>query len=400
MRKTVPFEALDTANLMVDAVYQCAPGKGVEGEPVSRLLRVANLGGFRTSGKGAAKKFVVLYTTGENKNWPDYLDTATGRFVYYGDNQRPGGELHDTPLKGNRLLRNAFEAIHAAPPRRNEVSPFFVFHREPDDCGVYTVRFRGLAVPGERGLPATEDLVAVWKTAEGERFQNYRAVFTILDAATIEREWISSLLAGKPDQALAPKAWTRWVKTGAYTPLISEPTQNIRSLEDQAPDTALKISIIEVVYEHFKPAPHHFERFAARIYQLQGQRVFIDQITRPSVDGGRDAVGRYMLGLPEDPVHVEFALEAKCYAPAVGGRSASTVGVKELARLISRLRNRQFGVLVTTSAVSKQAYQELREDGHPVIILSGKDIAEILIKNGYNTLEGVKRLLEGEFSVG
>jgi hypothetical protein len=400
MRKTIPFTELDSASLMVDAIYQCAGGKGVEGEPVSRLLRVANMGGFRSSGQGAAKKLVVLYTTGENKNWPDYLDTASGRFLYYGDNQRPGSELHDTPLKGNRLLRNAFEAIHAIPPRRNEVPPFFVFHREPDACGIYTVRFKGLAVPGERGLPATEDLVAVWKTTGGERFQNYRAVFTILDAATIEREWINSLLAGRPDASRAPKAWTKWVRSGAYTPLVSEPTQTIRSIEEQTPDTPLRISILEGVYEHFKPAPHQFERFAAYIYKLQGQRVFIDEITRPSADGGRDAVGRYMLGLPEDPVHVEFALEAKCYAPPSEGRSATTVGVKDLARLISRLRNRQFGVLVTTSAVSRQAYQELREDGHPVIILSGKDIAEILIKNGYNTVEGVRRLLGAEFATG
>jgi hypothetical protein len=397
MPKTVSFEDLDAADLSVDALYQCALGKGVEGEPVSKLLKVANLGGFRTAGQGNAKKLVVLYTTGENKNWPDSLDAATGRFIYYGDNQKPGSDLHDTPLRGNKLLKNAFEAIHASPARRQEVPPFFVFQREPDGNGVYTVKFKGLAVPGERSLPATEDLVAVWKTTGGARFQNYRAIFTILDAAIIQREWINSLLSGQPDESCAPKAWTKWVQTGAYTPLISEPTQTIRSLEEQAPDTPLKKDILEEIYTHFKPAPHQFERFAARIYQLQGQRVFIDEITRASADGGRDAVGRYMLGLPEDPVHVEFALEAKCYAPGGDGRQQTTVGVKELARLISRLRNRQFGVLVTTSAVSRQAYQELREDGHPVIVLAGKDIADILIKNGYNTKEAVKRLLADEF---
>ena len=54
-----------------------------------------------------------------------------------------------------------------------------------------------------------------------------------------------------------------------------------------------------------------------------------------------------------------FALEAKCYAPGHG------VGVRETSRLISRLRYRQFGVLVTTSHLDSQAYQEIREDGHP-----------------------------------
>jgi hypothetical protein len=44
-----------------------------------------------------------------------------------------------------------------------------------------------------------------------------------------------------------------------------------------------------------------------------------------------------------DRISLDFALEAKCYAPENG------VGVKELSRLISRLRHRQFGILVTTS---------------------------------------------------
>ena len=43
---------------------------------------------------------------------------------------------------------------------------------------------------------------------------------------------------------------------------------------------------------------------------------------------------------------------------------------------------RQFGVLVTTSYVARQAYKEIREDTHPVIIISGKDIVETLKKAG------------------
>jgi hypothetical protein len=40
------------------------------------------------------------------------------------------------------------------------------------------VIFRGLAVPGVEGEPA-DDLVAIWRSKKGERFQNYRAKFTI-----------------------------------------------------------------------------------------------------------------------------------------------------------------------------------------------------------------------------
>ena len=43
------------------------------------------------------------------------------------------------------------------------------------------------------------------------------------------------------------------------------------------------------------------------------------------------------------------------------------------------LRHRQFGMLVTTSFLADQAYQELIEDGHPIVVCAGGDIAELLI---------------------
>ena len=91
---------------------------------------------------------------------------------------------------------------------------------------------------------------------------------------------------------------------------------------------------------------------------MHDRRVIIDQITRASIDGGRDAICRYVLGLDDDPVYVEFALEAKCYSPGIGGTEVNTVGVRHISRLISRLRHRQFGVLVTTSAIARQGYEE------------------------------------------
>ena len=56
-----------------------------------------------------------------------------------------------------------------------------------------------------------------------------------------------------------------------------------------------------------------------------------------------------------------------------------------MSRLISRLRHREFGVMVTTSAVDKQAYEEIRTDGHPIVVMSGRDITDTLIENGIST---------------
>jgi hypothetical protein len=156
---------------------------------------------------------------------------------------------------------------------------------------------------------------------------------------------------------------------------------------------------LECVWSHFQDAPIAFEAFAARVYQMTDQRVIIDEITRGTIDGGRDAIGRYLLGLPDDPVYAEFSLEAKCYRPPINGLVPNTVGVKEVSRLISRIRHRQFGVLVTTSLVARQAYEEVREDRHPILFISGRDVAEILISNGFNTVERVTALLASEFLV-
>jgi hypothetical protein len=109
------------------------------------------------------------------------------------------------------------------------------------------------------------------------------------------------------------------------------------------------------------------------------------------VDGGRDAIGIYRLAPVADRISLDFALEAKCY------ESGNSVGVKELARLISRLRYREFGILVTTSYLAQQAYEELRSDRHPVVVISGSDIAAILVHAGLATPEAVKQWRIAEF---
>jgi len=396
--KLFRYGELGKSDLIIDAVYEGGGSVGELGDPISKILPgCGNMGGFRASGKGIYKKFVVLYTSGEHKDWPDNIDINSGRFTYYGDNQKPGHELHDTNKKGNLLLKNAFEWLHSNPLNLEKVPPFFVFVKFPTELSARSVQFKGLAVPGFPGMTATEDLVAVWKTTNNLRFQNYRSTFTILDEAVISRKWLEDISKGSTITQNTPKTWRLWKEKGVYVPLFSEPTTAIRSLEEQMPLNLLQAKILNAVYNHFKDTPLAFEFFAAKIFQMLDSRVIIDEVTRGAVDGGRDAIGRYLLGLPDDPIYVEFSLEAKCYRPNLRGVKLNSVGVKEVSRLISRLRHRQFGILVTTSAVGRQAYSEIREDRHPVIIICGRDIAEILINRGFNTQRIVKQMLENEF---
>ena len=71
-----------------------------------------------------------------------------------------------------------------------------------------------------------------------------------------------------------------------------------------------------------------------------------------------------------------------------------------MSRLISRLRHRQFGILVTTSYVDIQAYREIKEDRHPIIVLAATDIAELLRNNGYTDPDSVQAWLEQNFAFG
>lgn len=393
---------------MIDAIYESSHDGQLRGEPVSKLLPgLGNMGGFRMSGRGIDKRLIGLFTTGEDKDWPDTLDLNTGQFIYFGDNKKPGHEIHDTGPGGNKVLKRTFDLLHGDVNSRAIIPPFLIFKKHPTEQGSRSVQFKGIAVPGYPGMTATEDLVAVWKTTDRQRFQNYKAVFTVLDIPVVSRLWITDILNGVTDSRHAPAAWLTWLSSGRYTPLTSEPTTIIRSEAEQLPDTPLKAAVLKEVWRHFDHGDKNektrrafiFERFAARVFQMLDQRVIIDEITRGVVDGGRDAVGRYLLGLSDDPVYAEFALEAKCYRPGIDGEKSNTVGVKETSRLISRIRHRQFGVLVTTSTVNRQAYEEMRSDRHPIIFICGRDIAEILIKAGFNTVESVKTLLTSEFSV-
>ena len=202
-------------------------------------------------------------------------------------------------------------------------------------------RAGGAGISGFPGLPSTSDLVSVWKTTKGQLFQNYRSVFTVLDIPVVPRAWLNGLNSSRVGIA-APPAWKEWVDTGRYRPLASESTTVIRDADTQMPDSPVKKAVLRAVYEHYKEAPIAFEGFADRGFQMHDPRVIVDGITRGVVDGGRDAFGRY-------------------------GAKPVTVGVEDVSRLISRIRHRRFGILVTTSVVARQAYQEVREDRHPIL---------------------------------
>jgi hypothetical protein len=57
----------------------------------------------------------------------------------------------------------------------------------------------------------------------------------------------------------------------------------------------------------------------------------------------------------------------------------------------------QFGVLVTTTHVDLQAYKEIKEDQHPIVVVSAIDIVELLRRTGKGSAAAVTAWLAEEF---
>jgi hypothetical protein len=356
-------------------------------------MGAGNLGGFRFSGSISNPELVVLYTTLSEPDWPDSLDLENGLFFYFGDNRKPGFDLHDRRAGrgGNLILKRMFELAHAGKEGRMQVAPFFVFSRGSKGREVV---FRGLAVPGAEQLDQSSDLVAVWKSVGGQRFQNYRAVFTILDVSSVSRKWLTELKDGVKLGQSCPPIWRQWVKTARRRPLLSKKITRVRTMAQQLGQTSLQKQIVSLLYKHFSNSSVAFEHFAADVVRMMDGNVTSVDVTRPSRDGGRDGIGSYRLGLPQNCVTVEFAMEAKCYATNKG------IGVKAISRLITRLRHRQFGILVTTSFLAQQAYEEIVDDEHPIVVCAGGDIAELLIaKRGIGSEKQLAEWLELNYPI-
>lgn len=201
-------------DLMAGTTYRGA-SSDIGDEPTSTLLPCGNMGGFRIKGSVDREdvRLVALVTTFGEPDWPDQLDLEKGRFTYYGDNRKPGRNLHDTPRHGNELLRWVFAAIHREENSRSKVPPFFVFSK----AGAFrAVTFHGVAVPGAPSCPESEDLIATWTTRGNERFQNYRAIFTLLDIPIVPRPWLDGVCRGEPNSSAAPRAWNTWVESGEF----------------------------------------------------------------------------------------------------------------------------------------------------------------------------------------
>ena len=353
---------------LFNAFFRFNDGKGIN-----------NVSGFRPKSRSDINNteitscaFCVLITNLGELEWPDQINLETGIFTYYGDNRVPGAAIDSTPVGGNKLLQVTYENLHSN--SRDLINPFICFEVVKTKEGSY-MKFLGIAAPGGQGISSVDDLVAVWKIKDKKRFQNYRAIFTILNEGEISKLWLEDLVDGvKPHESkYAPTSWSYWVKTGIYNAMECKSEINPRTKSDQLPTSADEIRILEYLFNNL--SDREFEYAAAEIVRLLDP-AFKDLLVTPaSKDGGRDVIGKYYLG------HAGHQIRLSAYVEAKKWKASSSIGVKPMMRLISRLKHRDIGVFITTSFFDQQIQKELIEDGHPVMLISGGDISRIIMKS-------------------
>lgn len=207
------WNSLDAQDLEVNHLY--VGGKTIGDEPIQSLLPVGNSGGFRKATRKGRKLpyLVALFTTRKVSEWPDSINQLVGRVEYWGDNKDARLDMHDTPRRGNKLLRDTFRLLRIGD--RAAIPPFFLFENAGSNRDVF---FRGLLVPGSNEASETGHLEVVDAERDGVKFQNYRATFTILNVPTISRHWISELRSGAQPSTYAPAPFTSWTSGAAPDP--------------------------------------------------------------------------------------------------------------------------------------------------------------------------------------
>jgi hypothetical protein len=386
IEKYIKFQDLSTADLDLNCVYEGGTKGNAGDDPLSPLLRCGNQGGFRISGsieKGL--NYVVLYSSQFNPDWPDKIDNGAGTVIYYGDNKEPEQDFLNTKKKGNIILEKCFDSL--IQNERKSIPPIFLFIKGTKGRDVI---FKGLLVPGTGFNKNSEDLVKVSRFKKEQKFENYRATFTILDVSRINRRWINELQSGNKLGENAPKEWIEWVETGIYKPFKMEANKNSITKEEQIPQNDEDIRLVEQLKEHFYDSVK-FNRCATAILKLMDSNILSFNFSDSWIDNMKDITGKYKVGTENNTVVINFALEV------VNNEPNHAVGLIEVSRLLSRMKYREFGILFTTSFLEPHIYTELMKNNHPIIVVSAQEIVKTLKANGINSANTLQKWLKQEF---
>jgi hypothetical protein len=337
--------------------------------------------------------------------WNDIFDPDNGHIRYFGDAKRPGVDPAEAP--GNKLLL-AMHGVHTAveTEARRAAVPI-LFFRRTTVAGVRKgfVQFQGLGV-----IERAERITQVAPRIEGS-FTNYVydiAVLALADENELfDWRWINQRRDGRLDDVecltLAPAAWKRWLMAGPAA--VARNRRHVSKLQitrrqDQLPEPGSRISTaLEDILRFYAPQRHRFEGLAyavtRKLLHSTGGQFTEGWITPASGDGGADFIARLDVGRGFGAVRQIVYGQAKCVGLTAG------VDGKDIARTVARLKRGWFGVFVTTSYFSEPVQREVIEDEYPILLVSGKIVAEtaylLAQEQGCASVSEYLKLIDADF---
>lgn len=182
------------------------------------------------------------------------------------------------------------------------------------------IQFLGLAAPGNPNISPEKDLVSFWRTIKDKKFQNYEAYFTVLDTGKkpISKEWIEMLINDHANNLqYALYAWKIFVKKGrnGIEALRTPKRFSIPTRYEQLQSDLEGNACLQIIRNHYDGFKQGFEECATDIVCKMDSNFQDFVLTRPWRDGGRDAIGHYMIstgGKVNPALKMDCALEAKC----------------------------------------------------------------------------------------
>ena len=334
--------------------------------------------------------------------WEDDFDPDYGRIKYYGDAKDNSVRAADWP--GNSLLLDLF-SIYSSPDETERmlkgVPLIFLKRVEYDGRKKGNLMFQGFGV-----IQSVQLVTQFDPKLSTPYFSNYvfdMCVFSMKDENEyFSWDWINARrdpkLSTEEANKKAPVAWKKWIKngsTGLYKVRRNIASTRIISTQEQMPEKGSREEeILKTIYQYYEGKKHTFELLAMRvtqeIFEESGVKFYPGWITGKSGDRGIDFVARMDISSQISALKIVILGQAKCE------KLDKPTGGVHIARTVARLKRGWFGVYVTTSYFSDNVQLEVLDDQYPIMLVSGKRIAEtverILFRRGMDLITFLEEL--------
>lgn len=323
--------------------------------------------------------------------WEDEFNEDIGYIYYYGDNKTADKDPATTT--GNKRLLEQFKLSHSNDPKeRAKAIPILFFESKKQ---------------GERtfhGYGTVESIKLVTQYSGSNKnktyFSNYLFTFCVFSLKKEQEgfnwDWIDARREkDKFAPRLAPREWQEWIKDGDFNKIRRHVYgRSTANKKEQLPTPGSKLDIIlQKIYSHYQNNPFGFEYLAKDVTRLliedSGTICHDGWVTKASGDGGYDYVLRIDIGNHGlSQVRQVVLGQAKCYERNNG------VSGKDVDRIIARLKRGWLAAFVTTSYFTNATQQEILEDNYPILLITGKQVAEIVNKELYRKNISLDKYLE------